>query len=105
HYDRDGHPASFWGLRGSASLHGKRLVLTAVNPSVHEDLEAQIVVRGAGVSSGKAMVLSSTDIHARNTFEDPHALVPKPADMKVTAAGVSFRFPAASVTQLTLELA
>jgi len=105
HYDRDGQPASFWGLRGSASLHGKQLVLTAVNPSVNQVLEAQIVVRGAGVSSGKALVLSSTDIHAHNTFRDPNALVPKPAEVKLGSAAVSFRFPAASVTQITLELA
>ncbi len=26
HYDRDGKPASFWGLRGSASLHDRQLV-------------------------------------------------------------------------------
>ena len=31
-YDRDGKPASFWGLNGSASLHDKELVLTVVNP-------------------------------------------------------------------------
>jgi alpha-N-arabinofuranosidase len=106
HYDRDGQPASFWGLRGSASLHDKQLVLTAVNPSVNGALEAQIVVRGAGgVSSGKAMVLSSTDIHARNTFDNPNALVPKPAEVKVGSGAVSFRFPPASVVQLTLELA
>jgi methionine synthase II (cobalamin-independent) len=30
-YDRDGKPASFWRVRGSASLHEKSLVLTAVN--------------------------------------------------------------------------
>ena len=33
-YDRDGKPASFWGLQGSASLHDKELVLTVMNPHV-----------------------------------------------------------------------
>ncbi|PYV79149.1 MAG: alpha-L-arabinofuranosidase, partial [Acidobacteria bacterium] len=33
-YDRDGKAASFWGLKGAASLHNKTLVLTAVNPDV-----------------------------------------------------------------------
>ena len=36
-YDRDGKPASFWGLNGSASLHDKELVLTVVNPHVSAD--------------------------------------------------------------------
>ena len=46
-YDRDGQSANIWGLEGSASLHGKELVLTAVNPNVREAVEAQISVRGA----------------------------------------------------------
>ncbi len=33
-YDRDGKPASFWGLNGSASLHDKELILTVVNPAL-----------------------------------------------------------------------
>ena len=35
-YDRDGKPASFWGLKGSASLQNKDLTLTVVNPDVSE---------------------------------------------------------------------
>jgi alpha-N-arabinofuranosidase len=33
-YDRDGKPASFWGLKGSASVRDKELTLTVVNPHV-----------------------------------------------------------------------
>ncbi len=51
-YERDGKPATFWGLKGSASLHDKRLVLTVVNPHVSEAREAEIAVRGAAVKSG-----------------------------------------------------
>jgi hypothetical protein len=32
HYDRDGKPDAFWGLRGSASVRNKHLTITAVNP-------------------------------------------------------------------------
>lgn len=35
-YDRDGKPASFWGLKGSASLRDKTLPLTVVNPDVRQ---------------------------------------------------------------------
>jgi alpha-N-arabinofuranosidase len=34
-YDRDGQPATFLGPQGSASLHDKTLVVTAVNPHVY----------------------------------------------------------------------
>src|SRR6202034_1756916 len=46
HYMRDGKPASFSGLTGSASLHGKALTLTVVNPSTSETRETEVTVRG-----------------------------------------------------------
>jgi alpha-L-arabinofuranosidase len=104
HYDRDGNPASFWGLRGSASLHDKQLVLTAVNPSVKDSLETQIVIRGARVSSGEATVLTASDIRARNTFEQRQAVAPKTERVEVKSDTLIFRFPAASVTKLDLRL-
>jgi alpha-N-arabinofuranosidase len=105
HYDRDGESASFWGLRGSASLHAKELVLTAVNPSAKDACDAQIVVRGAGVKSGSATVLTASDIHARNTFEQRQAVVPKTEPVDIRRSQPEFRFAPASVTRLTLQLA
>jgi alpha-L-arabinofuranosidase len=103
-YDRDGKTTPFWGLKGSASLHGKELVLTAVNPNVSAPLEAQIVVHGARVSSADATVLTATDIHAHNTFVDHQAVTPASQKVQVTDGGVVFRFPAASVSKLVLQL-
>ena len=103
-YDRDGKSTSFWGLKGSASLHGKELVLTAVNPNVSAPLEAQIVVRGARVSSAEATVLTATDIHAHNTFVDHQAVAPASQKIEISDGGGVFRFPAASVAKLTLQL-
>ena len=104
HYDRDGQSASFWGLRGSASLHEKELVVTAVNPNVRNSVEAQISVRGAGVKSGTATVLTASDIHARNTFEQRNAVMPKTEPLGLKSQVPAFQFPAASVTKLTLRL-
>jgi alpha-L-arabinofuranosidase len=104
-YDRDGKSGSFWGLKGAASLHDKTLVLTAVNPDVGKPMEARINLRGASVKSGAATVLSSPDIHARNTFEQPEALVPKNVRVNVRGGPVMFEFPAASVVKLELQLA
>jgi alpha-L-arabinofuranosidase len=105
HYDRDGQPASFWGLHGSASLHEKELVITAVNPNVKDSLETQIAIRGAGTKSGTATVLTSDDIHARNTFEQRQTLVPKSAQVEIKGDVVVFDFPARSVAKLNLQLA
>jgi alpha-N-arabinofuranosidase len=105
HYDRDGKAASFWGLRGSASVHGKQLVVTAVNPNVKDPLQAQIVTRGARVNSGKATILTASDIHAHNTFDQKRAVAPQEKDVQLKGESVSFTFPAASVTKLQLNLA
>jgi len=104
-YDRDGKPASFWGLKGSASLHDKKLILTAVNRDVSQAIGAQLAIRGAQAKSATATVLTAPDIHAHNTFEQRDAVMPKTARANVSGGGVSFRFPAASVVKLEIELA
>jgi alpha-L-arabinofuranosidase len=103
-YRRDDRPASFWGLKGSASLRDKSLVLTAVNPHVSKPVEAQIVLHGASPKSVSATILTSSDIHARNTFEQRDAVVPKSQAVPVRAGEVKFQLPAASVTKLEIEL-
>jgi alpha-L-arabinofuranosidase len=103
HYERDGKPASFGSLKGSASLHEKQLILTVVNTHVSEPREAEIAVRGASVQSASATVLTSSDIHAHNTFAEPDAIVPK--DQPMANGPLSkFIFPPASVTKLVIAL-
>jgi alpha-L-arabinofuranosidase len=103
HYDRDGTPASFSSLKGSASLREKELVLTAVNSHVSEPREAEIIVRGANIQSVVATVLTNSDIHAHNTFAEPDAISPKDQPM-VEGPLSKFVFPPASVTKLTIKL-
>ena len=103
-YDRDGKPASFWGLKGSASLRDKELTLTVVNPHVARAQEAEIGVRGASLKSGKATTLTHSDIHAHNTFEHKSEVVPQTKALDVKGRTVNFIFPAASVTKLALTL-
>lgn len=102
-YDRDGTPATFWGLKGSASVRDKVLFLTVVNPDVSQARETEIVVRDASATSGEATVMTNRDIHAHNTFEQTNAVVPQISAVKMTSPFV-FTFPAASVTALRLEL-
>jgi alpha-N-arabinofuranosidase len=104
-YERVDGKGSLWGLAGSASVKGKALTLTVVNPHATEAREAEVVVRGAEVASARATTLTAPDIHAHNTFEQPRQLEPKAADAGAPRAGVlAHRFPAASVTRLSFEL-
>jgi len=105
-YDRDGKPAHFWGLKGSASQQGRTVVLTVVNPHLSEGRDAEIAVRGASVRAAEALVLGEGDVHAHNTFDQPDAVRPRSAPVAAAQGGlVRFTFPPASVVRLTLTLA
>jgi alpha-L-arabinofuranosidase len=103
-YDRDGKSASFWGLNGSASLHGKDLVLSVVNPDTSKPRATEIVVRGGSLKSASAVTLTGSDIHAHNTFDNPIAVAPKPADVSMSGGILTHTVPPASVTILALHL-
>ncbi len=104
-YTRNGKPAEFWGLSGSASMNGKQLTVTVTNPSMSESREAEIAVRGARVESAEARVLAEPDVHAHNTFESPHTVEPRNEQVKVGAGAFVYRFAPASVTRLQIKLA
>jgi alpha-N-arabinofuranosidase len=103
-YDRDGKPATFWGLQGSASLHDKKLVVTAVNPNVSQPRETEITVRGAKPLSATMTVLISSDIHAHNTFVEPNAVMLRSGEVKITSSGMVAMIPAASVVCVQVNL-
>ncbi|MEP6849571.1 MAG: alpha-L-arabinofuranosidase C-terminal domain-containing protein, partial [Acidobacteriota bacterium] len=97
--------ANIWGLSGSASINGKTVTLTAVNPDAKNSRETEIHIGGAKIAAAAARVLTSTDIRARNTFEDPHGLEPRNETVTIGAGGkLVYKFAPASVTRLTLTL-
>jgi len=103
-YDRNGTPASLWGLAGSASLAGRNVTLTVVNPHPRSAVETEIVVRGASLSGGNGQVVTSGDLHAHNDFEHPDAVRPQPVTFTVGGGRLVHTFPPASVTALYLTL-
>jgi alpha-N-arabinofuranosidase len=104
-YMRDGKPATFWGLNGSASLKGKQLCLTVVNADASKPREAEVVLRGASVSAASARVLAAADMHAHNTLDQSQVSEPTAAEVQHAGSRLNFTFPPASVTALTVTLA
>jgi alpha-N-arabinofuranosidase len=105
-FKRGENTISLWGLAGSASVNGKQLTITAVNPDAKNAQETEINVVGARIASGGARVLSSTDIHAHNSFANPRGLELKDEQVTIGAGGkLVYRFAPASVTKLSLTLA
>jgi len=104
-YDRDGQPATFWSLKGSASVRGKDLTITVVNPDISQPREAEISLLGGEATSGRATVLATSDIHAHNTFDAPDAVKPRSENWSPSGRTVEYIFAPASVTLLQLKLA
>jgi alpha-L-arabinofuranosidase len=104
HYDRDGQSASYWGLKGSASVREKSLTITAVNPSTSEPRLAEIALRGATVKEARICFLSNADIHAHNTFDQPDVVTPQTKPLIASEGALVVEFPPASVVALNIQL-
>jgi len=106
-YQRNGQPATFWGLAGSASRRGdKDVVVTVVNPSATDARSTEIAVRGAKINSYAIRTLTATALDAHNSFEQPNA-VTAPPDMTPDWKGepLVLTLPKASVSRVLLKLA
>ncbi len=104
HYDRDGKPAAFWGLNGSASRKGNLVTLTMVNPGLSGPSDTQIAVADGNVTGAKGVTLASSDMHAHNTFERPDVVHSAPIDVTVSGGMLNVTLPPASVTRLEITL-
>jgi len=103
-YTRNGQPATLRGLNGSASLNGKRLVLTVTNPDMKTARETEIAVRGAAIKSIRGISLTTSDLHAHNSFTEPNRLQPKEISVAMSGSSLVHTFAPASVTRLDIEL-
>jgi alpha-L-arabinofuranosidase len=105
-YERVNDKGSLWGLSGSASLKDRALTLTVVNPHASEPREAEIAVRGARASAARATVIAADDVRAHNTFEHPTRIAPRQLSVpEASQSPWTYRFPPASVTRLSIDLA
>jgi alpha-L-arabinofuranosidase len=104
-YQRDGKPAQFWSLAGSASRKDKSVVLSLVNADAREPRIAEIMVRGGTVKSATMTSLADADIHAHNTFENPDTVEPVGASPGVAGGVVRAEIPARSVNVLWITMA
>ena len=94
------------GLSGSASINGKTLTLTVVNPHLTKPMTTEIAVRGASVTGAKGTVLAEKDVHAHNDFANPDAVKPSAVSGLAPSGGkLVHSFPPASVTSLEITLA
>ena len=104
HYDRDGKPATFWGLNGSASQKGNIVTLTMVNPSLAGPLDTQVALHGVTVAGVRGTVLANNDMHAHNTFDQPNTVHSAALDVAMSGVLLQVTIPSGSVTKLEITL-
>lgn len=103
-YTRDGKSARFWGLNGSASRKGNIVTLTIVNPDLLKTAQTQIFLRGGAIAGASGNVLTASDPHAHNNFDEPDAVRPTKLAVAVSGNLLNVNLPAASVTRLEVAL-
>ena len=103
-HQRDGKPASFWGLNGSASVKDRQVVVTAVNPSTTDPRATEVVLRGAAVSTARATVLTAAAMNAHNAFDAPDVVKPGPLDVRVSGGTATLTIPPMAVVKIELAL-
>ncbi len=93
------------GLSGSASMKGKNLTLSVVNPHLQRAMTTEISVRSGTIASVKGTVLMSHDVHDHNDFAHRDAVRPAAATVGTANGGrLMHTFPPASVTTLEMVL-
>lgn len=93
------------GLMGSASLQGRTLTLTIVNPKVGEPLETLLRLRGGDAAIVRETVLSADTLTAHNTFDAPDRVRPgEPRVLSLTGGEFTYTFPGQSVTRLEMSI-
>ncbi|MCI0665741.1 MAG: alpha-N-arabinofuranosidase, partial [Acidobacteria bacterium] len=88
----------------SCSISQNRLLLTAVNESLRQDLEFSIEVRGARPRNAMGRRLWSQDVRDHNTFENPARIKPSSFTPWLKAGEFRLELPAHSVNAVEIEL-
>ncbi|HEY8460063.1 MAG TPA: alpha-L-arabinofuranosidase C-terminal domain-containing protein [Blastocatellia bacterium] len=103
-YASNGKPATMRGLNGSASLHDRQVVLTVTNPDPKASMETEIAILGANIKEVRVTTLTSKDIHAHNSFENPRVIEPQSSQATAKGRAMAYAFAPASVTRLQITL-
>jgi alpha-N-arabinofuranosidase len=104
HYTRDGVPATFPSIKGSASRKGNIVTMTMINADASNGVTALANLRGGAIASAEGSVIAAADMHAHNTFEQPDVVKSAPLRARVTDDGVAVDLPAASVAKIEITM-
>jgi alpha-N-arabinofuranosidase len=93
------------GLNASASVQGKRVTVTMVNPSFDGAREVEVRLAGATVRTVTGTALAGANAQSHNTWAAPRAVEPVALAARVSGDAVTCSVGACSVVKLAIELA
>ncbi len=94
------------GLSGSASLKGKVVNLSVVNPHLDQAMTTEIALHGHEIVSVRGSALTSANVHDHNDFSHPNAVHPVSVQTAPPSGDrLVHAFPPASVTILQFTVA
>ena len=88
----------------SASRSGREVLLTLVNQDPTNPVEAAVDLLGGEVETATGKSLSGPSVRAENTVENPRAVVPVNADIRVEAGRLRLHLQPGSVQAITFRL-
>jgi alpha-L-arabinofuranosidase len=93
------------GLLGSASIRGQRVLVTLTNPSLDAPITARIrLTGGSHVTEARGTVLTHRDMHAANTFENPHAVAPSSLPVTIGGDAATVTLPRQAIAAVELQI-
>ncbi|HWQ56419.1 MAG TPA: alpha-L-arabinofuranosidase C-terminal domain-containing protein [Bryobacteraceae bacterium] len=92
-------------LSVSASVEGKQLVLTCVNPRHDMGMKVDASLAGGSALGGKARFLHDADMNACNTFDNPDRIVPRELPLMADRSRIRMELPPLSVATAIVRLA
>jgi alpha-N-arabinofuranosidase len=92
------------GVSASAALaKDGKVYLALVNTDPHQAVDVAVNVAGTKVKGAAGKVLTSAEMDAHNTFENPQVIKPAPFSARVAGGKLSIKVPAKAVMVVALE--
>jgi alpha-N-arabinofuranosidase len=92
--------ATLPALSASGSIRDGKLTLSIVNTHASLPAEIEIILRGGSGGRMSVKRLTSSDLAAHNTFDNPDHLVPTTSQVEAMGNSLTITLPPASVTML-----
>ena len=91
-------------ISASASRSGREVLLTFVNQDPKDAVDASVVLLGGDVEEAIGKSLSGPSVRAENTVENPQAVVPEKAEIRVEGGQLRLHLLPGSVQAVTVRL-